>query len=55
VHEIRATVPPEHVAETARLAHGAGIDRVANGLPYSIDAAAAYPDAKSSALSEMED
>jgi hypothetical protein len=29
MHEIRATVAPEHVAEIARLAHDAGIDRVA--------------------------
>ena len=28
MHEIRATVTREHVAETARLAHAAGIDRV---------------------------
>ena len=28
MHEIRATVAPEHVTETARLAHVAGIDRV---------------------------
>jgi hypothetical protein len=28
MHEIRATVPPEHVEETARLAHDAGIERV---------------------------
>jgi len=29
MHEIRATMPPEHVAETARLAHASGIARVA--------------------------
>jgi hypothetical protein len=28
MHEIRATIPPECVAEAARLAHGAGITRV---------------------------
>src|SRR5690242_10540901 len=28
MHEIRVTVPPEQVAETASLAHEAGIDRV---------------------------
>ena len=28
MHEIRATILPECVAETARLAHGAGIARV---------------------------
>ena len=28
MHEIRATVPPEQVEETARLAHDAGIERV---------------------------
>ena len=28
MHEIRATVPLEYVAETARLAHEAGIDCV---------------------------
>ena len=29
MHEIRATVPPEYAAETARIAHEAGIERVA--------------------------
>lgn len=29
MHEIRATLPPEHVAEVARLAHAFGIERVA--------------------------
>jgi hypothetical protein len=29
MHEIRATMAPEHVAEAARLAHASGIDRVA--------------------------
>ena len=29
MHEIRATMAPEHVAEAARLAHASGIERVA--------------------------
>ena len=28
MHEIRATVPPEHAKEAARLAHNIGIERV---------------------------
>ena len=28
MHEIRATMPPEYVAEAARLAHDVGIERV---------------------------
>jgi hypothetical protein len=34
MHEIRATVAPEHVTETARLAHVAGIDRVSVANVY---------------------
>jgi hypothetical protein len=29
MHEIRATMAPEHVAEAARLAHASGIERIA--------------------------
>ncbi len=28
MHEVRATIPSEHVAEAARLAHQSGIERV---------------------------
>ena len=28
MHEIRATVPPEHAKEAARLAHNVGIEKV---------------------------